>query len=378
MELTREKYLNLRPVEDSCKQCSNIIWYPHTLIIDKNDSLCYVNGTYQTTKKIGDSQYSLSICYLCLCKKFPEITLKKSSKLFNTCNKYVKEAFLVSDYDFNKQKKKHGVTLEKMISLYGREDGERRWAEYCEKQKITNLFEYKSQKFGWTQKQFKEFNQSRSVTKNNLISKYGEKLGIEKWNQYIVKQKYTKSLQYLIEKYGIHEGHLKYLDINKAKALTLSNYISKFGKSNGTEKFKQIVLKRDSYFSKISQSFFSELDNRISHLNLTTYYHNKNGEFGKGLSNINRYSKLDFYISEINLAIEYNGDYWHANPKFYKCSDILYNNQMAKDIWKTDELRQSALFTEHSIETIVVWQYDDLCNRDKKINELIYEIEKRI
>jgi hypothetical protein len=36
------------------------------------------------------------------------------------------------------------------------------------------------------------------------------------------------------------------------------------------------------------------------------------------------------------------------------------------------------LFKEHSIKTIVVWQYEDLHNRDKKIKYLIHEIEKQI
>ena len=342
MKLTRDQYLENRPDDDFCKKCSGVIWYPHTLVVNKNDSLIYINGTFKTTKNVGDSVYELSICYDCLSKEFPEIISKNSSKLFNTCNKYVKSAFLVTDLDFDKQRKKHGITLEKMIFLHGKERGEQAWHNYCEKQKKTNYFEYKNEKFGWDLNHFNQFNKSRAVTKENLISKYGEELGIEKWNAYVDKQKYTKSLQYLIDKFGKNKGTSKYLEINKSKALTLENYTLKYGSEIGLEKFKQMVLKKDTHFSKVSQSFFSELDANIAHLSLTTYYHTKNKEFGKLLTSINKYCKLDFYIKEINLTIEYNGDYWHANPKFYKSSDILYNNQTASDIWKVDAARQTA------------------------------------
>jgi hypothetical protein len=30
---------------------------------------------------------------------------------------------------------------------------------------------------------------------------------------------------------------------------------------------------------------------------------------------------LDFFIKELNLAIEFQGDIFHANPKIFKASD---------------------------------------------------------
>lgn len=378
MKLSKVQYLEIKPSTDCCKYCSDVIWYPHTLITNQDGQLSYFNGTFKTIKNIGNSSYSLNTCYLCLCKEFPEINSKNPSKLFNTCNKYVKFAFLVTDSDFSLQKKKHGITLEKMIHIYGKDGGTQKWLSYCEQQKVTNCFEYKHEKFGWTRENFINYNKSRAITKKNLITKYGERDAIDKWENYINRQKYTKSLAYLIEKFGKAAGYAKYLKINQAKALTLNNYILKYGLSEGTDKFKQMILKKDAYFSKASQLFFKELDEKIAHLNLSIYYHSKNGEFGKLLTSINKYCKLDFYIKELNLTIEYNGDYWHANPKFYKSTDLLYNNKRAKEIWKSDDTRRITLLTEHNITAIIVWQNDDIHNHANTINELVYEIERKI
>lgn len=379
MKLTKDQYYSeFRDPLDSCQMCSNIIWYPHTLIINKKDRLEFINSTFLTTKNIGDTNYTLTVCYECLCKEYPETAHKNSSKLFNTCNKYVKFAFNVSDSDFSLQKKKHGITVEKMISKYGENEGLKRWKEYCEMQKITNTFTYKKEKLGWDDVEFKKFNKSRAITKENLISKYGEKDGLEKWEKYINRQKYTKSLEYLISIHGKDEGTLKYSKINKSKALTLDNYIAKHGLEEGLTLFKQRVLKKDSFFSKISQSFFEQLDLEIKDLNLSTYYHSKNGEFGKILKSLGKYCKLDFFIKELNLTIEYYGDYWHANPNLYSKESILFANKKAEEIWKEDSNRITALLTEHNIETVVVWQTEDNKNRHSKIKEISNEIRSKI
>ena len=379
MKLTKEQYaLDFRDPSDSCKKCSNPIWYPHTLIIADENSVKYVNSTFLTNKKVGNAEYQLNVCYECLAKEFPEIINKNSSKLFNTCSKYVKYAFCVNDEDFLLQKKKHAISLSALVKKYGEEEGMSRWKSYCELQRVTNSFEYKNKKLGWSGDDFSKFNKSRAVTKDNLVLKYGEEEGLTRWSKYVDRQKYTKSLEYFISKYGKEHGSELYAKVNKSKALTLDNYINKHGAALGLQLFEERVLNKDQIFSKTSQSFFDELNLAISKYGLSTYYHNKNGEFGKILKLINRYCKVDFFVKEINLAIEYYGDYWHANPQFYKEHDILYSNKKAKDIWQSDLDRTSALLEEHKIETLIVWQRDDIQDRPTKIKEITNEIERKI
>lgn len=43
--------------------------------------------------------------------------------------------------------------------------------------------------------------------------------------------------------------------------------------------------------------------------------------------------ELDFYLPDLNFAIEYNGSYWHADPRLYKENDIVHGKR-AIDIGK--------------------------------------------
>lgn len=71
------------------------------------------------------------------------------------------------------------------------------------------------------------------------------------------------------------------------------------------------------------------------------------------------YVKIDYFIKELNVGIEYNGDFWHANPKKYKALDIpnsKRNDLTAKDIWEKDSKRIKSLREEYDIQIIVIWE----------------------
>lgn len=46
--------------------------------------------------------------------------------------------------------------------------------------------------------------------------------------------------------------------------------------------------------------------------------------------------EIDIYLPEIKLGIEVQGDYFHANPLFYKYDDIVLGIPV-KDIWEKDK-----------------------------------------
>ena len=380
--MDRLKYLDLLKRSNetcyNCMICDNEIYYPHTNAKINNGVFSSIAATHKTTKKIGDSEYHLSVCYFCLLDKFPEILEKSSSKLFNTCNNYVKFAFNVSDQDFNIQKKRHAVTIPNLEKKYGKAEAIAKWESYVDKQRVTNLFEYKSKKYGMSEEEFKEFNQSRSCTLENFIKRHGEETGREKWNSYINRQAYTNTLEYLISKYGNERGETEYRKINSKKAHTYENYVSRLGLEIGSEEFDKYINKIRPSYSKCSQDFFQELDKRLAKFNFTTYFHRKNGEFGKVLKEINRYCKVDYYIKELNIAVEYYGDYWHANPSKYSGTDVLHSGHTAFEIWEHDTIRNSILEKEHKIKTIIVWQNADSLDREKELNKIVNEITASI
>lgn len=66
----------------------------------------------------------------------------------------------------------------------------------------------------------------------------------------------------------------------------------------------------------------------------------------------------DLYIPELNLVIEYNGDYWHCNPKKYK--ETFYNRKkkkFASEIWDYDKSKLE-LLTNLNYNLHVIWESD--------------------
>ena len=118
--------------------------------------------------------------------------------------------------------KKTAITKDNMIAKYGDLEGNRRWDRYREKQSVSNSIAYKKEKHGWNTQDFEAFNKSRAVTMLSMIEKYGEEIGIMKWDQYREKQRYTNGVEYFIDKYGTAEGPLKWEELNKEKAKATS------------------------------------------------------------------------------------------------------------------------------------------------------------
>ena len=72
---------------------------------------------------------------------------------------------------------------------------------------------------------------------------------------------------------------------------------------------------------------------------------------------IDRY-KIDILFKELNLVVEFNGTYWHCDPRFYEKN---YSNKKkrlyAENIWDYDYERKT--FLENlGYKVIIVWEYD--------------------
>lgn len=83
--------------------------------------------------------------------------------------------------------------------------------------------------------------------------------------------------------------------------------------------------------------------------------------------------ELDFYLPDINLAIEFNGTYWHADKRFYKADDMLIHGS-AQYIWSRDENKQIECH-KRGIKLISITEYDYDTNRENIIKTLIKEIK---
>lgn len=80
--------------------------------------------------------------------------------------------------------------------------------------------------------------------------------------------------------------------------------------------------------------------------------------------------EIDVYLPELKIGFEFNGDYWHMNPRIY--SGDYYNKTLkrtAREIWEQDDKKQ-ALAKQHNILLYVIWEYDWVYNNEKTKNDI--------
>lgn len=69
---------------------------------------------------------------------------------------------------------------------------------------------------------------------------------------------------------------------------------------------------------------------------------------------------------EHKIVIEVNGDYWHANPKYYNENDTIIfpggHKTLVKDIWNHDSKKRQALIND-GYKVYVLWE-DDICKNN--------------
>jgi hypothetical protein len=256
------------------------------------------------------------------------------------------------------------ITKYRLFLLYGKKEGVKRFEDYCHKQSISNTYEYKREKYNWTEQQFFEYNKRRSTTLDNMTQRYGESIGREKFESYRKLQKRAGcEKEYFIEKYGANKGKEIYEEVCSKKALTLENYIQRHGLYEGKNRFEEYINKRKPYYSKSSQDLFREIETE------NCYYAEKNKEFGYMIDD--KYYFYDFVDTTLKKCIEYNGDWIHCNPCVYSEDYVHPYGYTAKEKWKFDEKKVDAL-EKKGYTVLIIWESDYL--KDK---ELVIENTKK-
>lgn len=81
----------------------------------------------------------------------------------------------------------------------------------------------------------------------------------------------------------------------------------------------------------------------------------------------------DLHVTHANLVIEFNGDYWHANPSLYKADDVItypWGDTFAHEIWERDQ-RKLDLARQRGHSVIVIWERDIQGLTDDQILDLL-------
>nr|DAQ14815.1 MAG TPA: DNA mismatch endonuclease [Caudoviricetes sp.] len=263
-----------------------------------------------------------------------------------------------------------GATLEKFTVDYGPIWGPIRWREYCDRQAYTNTFEYKAKTYNMNESEYEHYNKSRASTKKNFISRHGKVEGERLWEEYKERQSYTKSLQYQIDLHGEEEGRKKFAEINAKKKPTLENFINRYGEEEGLKKWQSYWAKRKSPTSDMEREFIDRVEA------LFTLYENMNSYRHAFFDYENGVYLVDFYNSEFKLVVEFNGNYWHANPKIYSATDKI-RKLTAAEIWAREDKRLNFLQNHDKIDKIiVVWEGEEEQGL-QEIREYVEKFRKR-
>ena len=92
--------------------------------------------------------------------------------------------------------------------------------------------------------------------------------------------------------------------------------------------------------------------------------------------------QYDFCLLDYDIIIECDGDYWHANPKFWNVSG---NEHDKKELYETQKIKiiddkiKTLIVKENNLSLLRFWEYDINNNFDfvkKSILEKINEIQK--
>lgn len=164
------------------------------------------------------------------------------------------------------------------------------------------------------------------------------------------------------------------------ETFSLRKCIEKHGDKGGKEIWSERNKKwRDKVYnsgscisrgtSEMSSNFINEIMNNIDFIG--TFLFDKNEKFIYS-KELNKAFKYDFTYNEKKKIIEINGDFWHANPKFFKNKNDIHriSKKTVSKIWELDEYK-IRLADEYGYSVLTIWEDDIRNNRKYTINKCI-------
>ena len=200
-----------------------------------------------------------------------------------------------------------------------------------------------------TRKEAANNKSTRDLYKQTCLSKYGDINALGKKSKIFENKNANVLLKY---------GKTNVFQLESVKEKSKETLFNRYGvfnanqlsvKSNGRK--SKPHLKIESLLSEINIQFISEHQ----------LFLNKNG-----------YNpRVDIFIPNENTIIEIYESYYHADPKFYKSSDIInrYKGKLSvKDIWEIDKNREEYI-KKFGYNIIIIWESEiktitkeQLCN----------------
>jgi len=204
--------------------------------------------------------------------------------------------------------------------------------------------------------------QSRSPFSENF-SKYSNKKEARKFQEeHCHKGIGSNKIEYWLNK-GYSKSEAKEKLKERQTTFTLEKCIKKYGETEGTKIFND---RQNKWKKSLHENFEREGDGR----SLSSQFANsiikelcdylnmeipKKEKWIKDKETGNAYSYDFTYKKKI---IEFNGDYWHCNPKLYEAEFFNKNKSLtAKEIWLYDK-EKTKTAEKYGYEVLTVWEND--------------------
>jgi hypothetical protein len=170
------------------------------------------------------------------------------------------------------------------------------------------------------------------------------------------KHQSTFSLEKCIEKYGLEKGSEIHKKRQEKWIRTLNN--------KSEEELDAILRSKISNRKGIVRS---KSENELFE-SLSSIFSDVKDQF---ILKNNDNKRFVYDIKYKNKIIEFNGTYWHCDPRFFDENFFRKDSKLyAKDIWKKD-LRKINLAKENGFEVLVIWEYDYKNHKNQEIEKCI-------
>lgn len=290
---------------------------------------------------------------------------------------YAKNRKYCSPTCASKHQKETGVrknnknnSREKLIELYGVEEGESRHDKFRKtvsdfvklnpiKNRPNEVSVESRQRMSVAQlKRNREHRLSLAELKlsNDVLKKmrHDQAFGEGSYDKKRQQMKGVFSLDWFKKKYGEDVGLKKYTD--------------RCANIKKTTHFKTYNLTNERNVSKISNQLFDTLykDANLGLTNNRVYYHKLNHEHACSTN-----TNFDFVVLDKKKIIEFNGDKFHANPLMYSPDDTpnpFIPELKASQIWMSDKIKTQSVI-EKGFDVLIIWESEFKNNRERTINK---------
>jgi len=256
-------------------------------------------------------------------------------------------------------------------------------------EKNENFFKEKSRQSinFWLKRGYseEESNKISNEIQKNIIEKTSKK---RHENKHLYLDVNPTQLAYWLKRgYSDEESKKKISD--RQKTFTLEKCIEKHGEIEGLKIWNERQRKwsekieekyKNGDFVKFRKDMTSSPENElfkslVEKLNIKDRSYYGNNQYFRYFKEIGRTFSYDFVHDR--KIIEFNGDYWHCNPKFYNKNYYhKYLQMTAEEIWDNNKIKNDIIIKE-GYEVLSIWENDYKNNKEKVIQECIDFLNKK-